>query len=136
MAKVYRGYDLTLGRDVAIKVLDPELARDTTFRTRFRLEAQAASRMSHPSVVRVYDAGDPTSAGEGAPESGAPGSEPYIVMELVHGRLLKDIIAEGPVPVKDAVRYADGILEALDYSHRAGVVHRDIKPGNVMVTEK
>ncbi|MBY6061855.1 Stk1 family PASTA domain-containing Ser/Thr kinase [Microbacterium esteraromaticum] len=123
MAKVHRGYDLTLGRDVAIKILDPDLARDTAFRTRFRLEAQAASRMSHPSIVRVYDAGDP----------GAQ-AEPYIVMELVHGTLLKDLIADGPVPVADAIRYTDGILEALDYSHRAGVVHRDIKPGNVMVT--
>jgi len=60
MAKVYRGYDLTLGREIAIKILDPELARDTSFRTRFRLEAQSASRMSHPSIVRVYDAGDPS----------------------------------------------------------------------------
>lgn len=129
MAKVFRGYDLTLGREVAIKILDPELARDTAFRTRFRLEAQAASRMSHPSIVRVFDAGD---------ESEGDGSVvvPYIVMELVNGTLLKDIIAEGPVPVEDAVRYVDGILEALDYSHRAGVVHRDIKPGNVMVTDK
>ncbi|UNK72634.1 Stk1 family PASTA domain-containing Ser/Thr kinase [Microbacterium sp. H1-D42] len=126
MAKVHRGYDLTLGRDVAIKILDPDLARDTAFRTRFRLEAQAASRMSHPSIVRVYDAGDP----------GTPDAEPYIVMELVHGTLLKDIIADGPVPVADAIRYTDGILEALDYSHRAGVVHRDIKPGNVMITDK
>ncbi|MFD5214104.1 Stk1 family PASTA domain-containing Ser/Thr kinase [Microbacterium sp. NPDC058345] len=134
MAKVHRGYDLTLGREVAIKILDPDLARDTTFRTRFRLEAQAASRMSHPSIVRVFDAGDPA-AGASASTSGA-GDEPYIVMELVHGTLLKDIIAEGPVPVDDALRYTDGILEALDYSHRAGVVHRDIKPGNVMITEK
>ena len=131
MAKVYRGYDVTLGREVAIKILDPDLARDTAFRTRFRLEAQAASRMSHPSIVRVFDAGDPS----GEPGSAA-GSEPYIVMELVGGRLLKDIITEGPVPVDDAVRYIDGILEALDYSHRAGVVHRDIKPGNVMITDK
>ncbi|WP_407359247.1 Stk1 family PASTA domain-containing Ser/Thr kinase [Microbacterium sp. LTA6] len=132
MAKVYRGQDLTLGREVAIKILDPDLARDTAFRTRFRLEAQAASRMSHPSIVRVYDAGDSTTT------SGAAGSEdpPYIVMELVKGTLLKDIIAGGPVPVADAVRYVDGILEALDYSHRAGVIHRDIKPGNVMVTDK
>lgn len=134
MAKVYRGYDVTLGREVAIKILDPNLARDTAFRTRFRLEAQAASRMSHPSIVRVFDAGDPTSAAQGAPAAGTPGSEPYIVMELVQGRQLKEIIAEGPVPVADAIRYVDGILEALDYSHRAGVVHRDIKPGNVMVT--
>ncbi len=129
MAKVYRGYDLTLGRGVAIKILDPELARDTAFRTRFRLEAQAASRMSHPSIVRVYDAGDETE-GDGSLVV------PYIVMELISGTLLKDIISAGPVPVDDAVRYVDGILEALDYSHRAGVVHRDIKPGNVMVTDK
>ncbi|MBT2484089.1 MULTISPECIES: Stk1 family PASTA domain-containing Ser/Thr kinase [unclassified Microbacterium] len=137
MAKVYRGRDLTLGRDVAIKILDPELARDTAFRTRFRLEAQAASRMSHPSIVRVYDAGDSSSNaptnGSGTPSDADP---PYIVMELISGTLLKDIIASGPVPVADAVRYVDGILEALDYSHRAGVVHRDIKPGNVMVTDK
>ncbi|MGS0562035.1 Stk1 family PASTA domain-containing Ser/Thr kinase [Microbacterium aurugineum] len=130
MAKVYRGYDLTLGREVAIKILDPELARDTTFRTRFRLEAQAASRMSHPSIVRVYDAGDPSANDSSSDEP------PYIVMELVKGTLLKDIISAGPVPVEDAVRYVDGILEALNYSHRAGVVHRDIKPGNVMVTDK
>ncbi|MFJ4172552.1 Stk1 family PASTA domain-containing Ser/Thr kinase [Microbacterium sp. NPDC089696] len=130
MAKVYRGYDLTLGRDVAIKILDPELARDTAFRTRFRLEAQSASRMSHPSIVRVYDAGDPSAPGDDANDP------PYIVMELIGGTLLKDIIARGPVPVEDAIRYVDGILEALDYSHRAGVVHRDIKPGNVMVTDK
>jgi len=129
MAKVYRGYDLTLGRAVAIKILDPELARDTAFRTRFRLEAQSASRMSHPSIVRVFDAGD-EAEGDGSVVT------PYIVMELIHGTLLKDIISAGPVPVDDAVRYVDGILEALDYSHRAGVVHRDIKPGNVMVTDK
>lgn len=136
MAKVYRGYDVTLGREVAIKILDPELARDTAFRTRFRLEAQAASRMSHPSVVRVFDAGDPMSNGDGSAAAGSPGTEPYIVMELVRGRQLKEVISEGPVPVEDAIRYVDGILEALDYSHRAGVVHRDIKPGNVMLTDK
>ncbi|WP_313357476.1 Stk1 family PASTA domain-containing Ser/Thr kinase [Microbacterium sp.] len=144
MASVHRGYDLTLGREVAIKILDPELARDTAFRTRFRLEAQAASRMSHPSIVRVYDAGDPStgsgthSSASGVQKSGdsTEQTEPYIVMELVHGTLLKDIIAQGPLPVADAIRYEDGILEALEYSHRAGVVHRDIKPGNVMITDK
>jgi serine/threonine-protein kinase len=130
MATVYRGHDLTLGRAVAIKLLKRELAADSAFRTRFRLEAQAASRMSHPAIVRVYDAGEDV-------ETDPDGSQhplPFIVMELVQGRLLKDIIAAGPVTVPDAVRYVDGILEALEYSHRAGVVHRDIKPGNVMVT--
>ena len=131
MAHVHRGYDLTLGREVAIKILDRELARDTAFRTRFRMEAQAASRMSHPSIVRVFDAGEDTT-----PEAGGSPAEPvpFIVMELVPGELLKDVIARGPVPTADAVRYADGILEALEYSHRAGVVHRDIKPGNVKIT--
>ncbi len=130
MASVYRGYDTTLSRDVALKLLKRELADDATFRTRFRLEAQAASRMAHPAIVRVYDAGEDA-------ETDADGTThpvPYIVMELVHGTLLKDIVADGGVPVADAVRYTDGILEALEYSHRAGVIHRDIKPGNVMVT--
>ncbi|MFT4210405.1 MAG: Stk1 family PASTA domain-containing Ser/Thr kinase [Microbacterium sp.] len=131
MASVYRGYDLTLGRDVALKLLKRELAEDAAFRTRFRLEAQAASRMAHPTIVRVYDAGEDA---ETTPD-GVTHPVPYIVMELVHGTLLKQIIAEGPVPAEDAVRYADGILEALEYSHRAGVIHRDIKPGNVMVTD-
>ncbi|WP_109208740.1 MULTISPECIES: Stk1 family PASTA domain-containing Ser/Thr kinase [Microbacterium] len=131
MASVYRGYDLTLGREVAIKILDRELADDNAFRTRFRLEAQAASRMAHPTIVRVYDAGEDSLT---APD-GTTRPVPFIVMELVKGRLLKEIISAGPVPVNDAVRYVDGILEALEYSHRAGVVHRDIKPGNVMVTD-
>ena len=130
MATVYRGHDLTLGRAVAIKVLKRELAADSAFRTRFRLEAQAASRMSHPAIVRVYDAGEDVDVDP----DGSQHPLPFIVMELVQGRLLKDIISAGPVSVAEAVRYVDGILEALEYSPRAGVVHRDIKPGNVMVT--
>ncbi|HYJ49756.1 MAG TPA: Stk1 family PASTA domain-containing Ser/Thr kinase [Microbacterium sp.] len=131
MATVYRGYDVTLGRQVAVKLLNRDLAGDNAFRTRFRMEAQAASRMAHPTIVRVFDAGEDT---ETSPD-GIVRPVPYIVMELVHGALLKDVIAAGPVPLGDAVRYVDGILEALEYSHRAGVVHRDIKPGNVMVTD-
>ncbi len=131
MASVYRGYDETLGRTVAIKILKSDLAGDAAFRTRFRLEAQAASRMAHPTIVRVFDAGEDAETGR----DGVERPVPYIVMELVHGRLLKDVIAEGPVPTDDALRYVDGILEALEYSHRAGVVHRDIKPGNVMITD-
>jgi serine/threonine-protein kinase len=130
MASVYRGYDLTLGRSVAIKILRRDLADDTAFRTRFRLEAQAASRMANPTIVRVFDAGE-----DAITDASGTHPAPYIVMELVHGALLKDIIASGPVPVSHAVRYTDGILEALEYSHRAGVVHRDIKPGNVIVTD-
>lgn len=131
MATVYRGEDLTLGRAVAIKILDRELASDNAFRTRFRLEAQAASRMAHPTIVRVYDAGEDAAVDD----DGVTRPVPYIVMELVTGDLLKDIISSGPVPIADTVRYVDGILEALEYSHRAGVIHRDIKPGNVMITE-
>ncbi|HQX35043.1 MAG TPA: serine/threonine protein kinase, partial [Microbacteriaceae bacterium] len=89
MATVYRGYDLTLGRAVAVKLLRRNLADDSTFRTRFRLEAQAASRMANPTIVRVYDAGEDSEVDP----SGTVHPVPYIVMELVHGELLKDIIA-------------------------------------------
>ncbi len=131
MASVYRGYDTTLDRVVALKILRRELAEDSVFRTRFRQEAQSASRMAHPAVVRVYDAGEDAAVGA----DGATHPEPFIVMELVHGRTLQEILAAGPVSPDQAVRYVDGILEALQYSHRAGVVHRDIKPANVMVTD-
>ena len=87
MATVFRGYDLTLGRQVAIKVLNRDLANDNSFRTRFRLEAQAASRMAHPTIVRVFDAGEDS---ETSPD-GTVHPIPYIVMELVHGALLKDV---------------------------------------------
>ncbi|WP_343998801.1 Stk1 family PASTA domain-containing Ser/Thr kinase [Microbacterium paludicola] len=129
MASVYRGYDQTLGRDVAIKILKRDLASDSAFRTRFRLEAQAASRMANQAIVRVFDAGEDIAA-----DVNGERPIPFIIMELVHGTLLKEIVARGPVAPADAARYVDGILEALEYSHRAGVVHRDIKPGNVMIT--
>jgi len=131
MSNVFRGVDTKLGRTVAIKVLKSTLATDPAFRSRFRQEAQAASRMAHPTIVRVYDAGEER-VKDG---SGHDLIEPFIVMEYVEGRMLKDLIAEGPVDPDEAVRIAHSILTALEYSHRAGVVHRDIKPGNVMLTK-
>ncbi|MDQ1580753.1 MAG: eukaryotic-like serine/threonine-protein kinase [Microbacteriaceae bacterium] len=130
MADVHRGTDARLGRTVAIKLLKPSLATDPAFRTRFRQEAQAAARMAHPTIVRVFDAGEETIRDANGHEAQLP----FIVMEHVDGRLLKDIIAEGPISTPEAVRITEGILTALEYSHRAGVVHRDIKPGNVMIT--
>lgn len=130
MSNVFRGVDTKLGRTVAIKVLKSTLATDPAFRSRFRQEAQAASRMAHPTIVRVYDAGEER-VKDG---SGHDLIEPFIIMEYVEGRMLKDLIAEGPVDSDEAVRIAHSILTALEYSHRAGVVHRDIKPGNVMLT--
>jgi serine/threonine protein kinase len=130
MADVHAGLDARLNRKVAVKLLKPALANDPAFRTRFRQEAQAAARMAHPTIVRVFDAGEETVREPGGSEVQVP----FIVMEHVDGKLLKDLVAHGPLDPAEAVRITDGILTALEYSHRAGVVHRDIKPGNVMVT--
>lgn len=131
MADVHIGTDSRLGRTVAIKILKSTLATDPAFRTRFRQEAQAAARMAHPTIVRVFDAGEETVTSDDGKEAHLP----FIVMEHVDGRLLKDIIREGPVEPTEAVRIITGVLTALEYSHRAGVVHRDIKPGNIMITK-
>ena len=131
MSDVHIGTDSRLGRTVAIKLLKSSLAADPAFRTRFRQEAQAAARMAHPTIVRVFDAGEETITEDNGNESQIP----FIIMEFVDGRLLKDIIREGPIDSVEAVRIIDGVLTALEYSHRAGVVHRDIKPGNIMITK-
>jgi serine/threonine protein kinase len=131
MSDVHIGTDSRLGRTVAIKLLKSSLAADPAFRTRFRQEAQAAARMAHPTIVRVFDAGEETVSEDDGTESQIP----FIIMEFVDGRLLKDIIKEGPIDAVEAVRIIDGVLTALEYSHRAGVVHRDIKPGNIMITK-
>ena len=126
---MHLGLDARLGRKVAIKLLKPSLANDPAFRTRFRQEAQAAARMAHPSIVRVFDAGEEIARDS----SGRELQVPFIVMEHVEGKLLKDLVAQGPMTAEQAIQIVSGILTALEYSHRAGVVHRDIKPGNVMV---
>ncbi|GMA90703.1 hypothetical protein GCM10025869_12320 [Homoserinibacter gongjuensis] len=130
MAEVHEGLDTRLNRRVAIKLLRPTLATDPAFRTRFRQEAQAAARMAHPTIVRVFDAGEETVRGP----DGLDVQLPFIVMERIEGKLLSDLIHTGPVPADEAARITTGILTALEYSHRAGVVHRDIKPGNIMIT--
>jgi serine/threonine-protein kinase len=131
MSDVHIGTDIRLGRRVAIKLLRPALATDPRFRLLFREEAQKAARMAHPTIVRVFDAGEETVRQPNGLESQAP----FIVMEFVDGRLLKDIIAEGALEPSEAVRIVSGILTALEYSHRALMVHRDIKPANVMVAQ-
>jgi len=131
MAEVYEGYDTRLGRTVAIKLLKSDLANDSSFEAKFRQEAQASARMAHPSIVRIYDAGEE----ESTDANGNAVKTPFIVMELVRGRLLRELTQEGAVEVSRAVKFISGILSALEVSHRAGVIHRDIKPANVMVGE-
>nr|WP_245966697.1 Stk1 family PASTA domain-containing Ser/Thr kinase [Sphaerisporangium album] len=126
MAEVYRARDIRLDRVVAIKTLRADLARDHVFQARFRREAQSAASLNHPSIVAVYDTGEDTT--EGTPV-------PYIVMEFVDGRTLRDLLRQDRRLLPErAVELVDGILRALDYSHRGGIVHRDIKPANVMIT--
>ncbi|MGI8666841.1 MAG: Stk1 family PASTA domain-containing Ser/Thr kinase [Jatrophihabitans sp.] len=129
MAEVHKGKDVRLGRDVAIKILRPDLARDPSFQNRFRREAQAAAGLNHPSIVAVYDTGEDVSATN--PDTVTP----YIVMEFVEGRSLREVLnAEGQLPARRAMEITADVCAALDFSHRSGIVHRDIKPGNVMIT--
>ena len=131
MAEVYEGYDTRLGRTVAIKLLKSDLANDPSFEEKFRGEAQASARMAHPSIVRIYDAGEE----ETTDSNGNLVKTPFIIMELVKGKLLREIIHAGHVDIEKAIRYVTGILSALEVSHRSGVIHRDIKPANVMISE-
>jgi eukaryotic-like serine/threonine-protein kinase len=126
MAEVRKGRDRRLGRTVAIKMLRTDLATDPTFQVRFRREAQSAAMLNHPSIVAVYDTGEDQLNGARVP---------YIVMEYVEGKTLRQILQEQQrITTERSLEIISGVLEALDYSHRAGIVHRDIKPGNVMIT--
>lgn len=127
MAEVHRGRDLRLGRDVAIKMLRTDLARDNTFQMRFRREAQNAASLNHPAIAAIYDTGEErASSGEALP---------YIVMEFVNGRTLKEVLAaEQRLQPRRALEITADICAALEFSHRHGIIHRDVKPGNAMVT--
>src|SRR6185312_2747324 len=112
-------------RDVAVKILRSDLARDPTFQARFRREAQSAAGLNHPMIVAVYDTGE---------DQRHTPPLPYIVMEYVPGQTLREVLhTGGRVTPNRAIEIVMGVCEALEYSHRSGIVHRDIKPGNVMI---
>ncbi|MFJ6747892.1 MULTISPECIES: Stk1 family PASTA domain-containing Ser/Thr kinase [unclassified Streptomyces] len=126
MAEVYLAHDSRLGRTVAVKTLRVDLARDPSFQARFRREAQSAASLNHPSIVAVYDTGEDYVDGV---------SIPYIVMEYVDGSTLRELLHSGRKLLPErSLEMTTGVLQALEYSHRAGIVHRDIKPANVMLT--
>ncbi|SEW42194.1 serine/threonine protein kinase [Austwickia chelonae] len=132
MAEVHAGWDTRLGREVAVKVLRSDLARDVSFLQRFRREAQSAAGLNHSSIVAVYDSGEDSATELG----GADIAVPFIVMERVHGKTLREMLHErgGPMEPPEACRIMAATLRALSFSHANGLVHRDIKPANVMVT--
>ncbi|MFJ2110407.1 MULTISPECIES: Stk1 family PASTA domain-containing Ser/Thr kinase [unclassified Streptomyces] len=126
MAEVYLAHDTRLGRSVAVKTLRADLARDPSFQARFRREAQSAASLNHPAIVAVYDTGEDYVDGV---------SLPYIVMEHVDGSTLRELLHSGRRLLPErTLEMTVGILQALEYSHRNGIVHRDIKPANVMLT--
>jgi len=128
MAEVYLAHDTRLGRTVAVKTLRADMARDPSFQARFRREAQSAASLNHPAIVAVYDTGEDYIDGI---------SIPYIVMEYVEGSTLRELLHSGRRLLPErSLEMTIGILQALEYSHRAGIVHRDIKPANVMLTRQ
>ncbi|MQW76296.1 protein kinase [Nocardioides sp. dk4132] len=130
MAEVRRGHDLRSGRTVAIKMLRKDLARDAQLHQRLRREALTLAGLSHPAIVSVYDTGH-----HRIDDGSTDGIRvPFIVMEHIGGRSLKELLREGRPTLAVSIRHQLGLLAALDASHRAGVVHRDIKPANVMIT--
>ncbi|MFD3537887.1 protein kinase [Streptomyces sp. NPDC058662] len=140
MASVYLAYDSALDRQVAIKTLHSDLGREQSFRERFRREAQAVAKLSHTNIVSVFDTGEGVVTSAGSP-TGDGAVMPYIVMEYVEGQPLgsvldADIRQYGAMPADKALKMTADVLAALETSHEMGLVHRDIKPGNVMVNKR
>lgn len=126
MSEVHLARDLRLHRDVAVKVLRADLARDPSFYLRFRREAQNAAALNHPAIVAVYDTGEAETAA---------GPLPYIVMEYVDGVTLRDIVhTDGPMTPKRAIEVIADACQALNFSHQNGIIHRDVKPANIMIS--
>ncbi|HET6776704.1 MAG TPA: protein kinase, partial [Actinomycetota bacterium] len=124
MATLWRAMDEQLEREVAVKILRPQFGADPGFSTRFRNEARAAGSLSHPNVVQVYDFGTDAEAGD-----------QYIVMQLVDGEDLAAVLRErGSLPVDEAVAIGAAVADALEAAHSRGLIHRDIKPGNILIT--
>lgn len=127
MAEVFAAEDVRLGRTVAVKLLRADLAEDPVSKARFTREAQSVAGLNHHAVVAVYDSGE---------DKVGPNTVPYIVMELVEGRTIRDLLISAEAPGPDqALIIVSGVLEALAYSHQHGIVHRDIKPANVIITD-
>ena len=122
MGEVYKAKDLKLGREIAIKVLPEEMSADPSRLRRFEQEARAASALNHPNIVTIYEIGEH----EGTP---------FIAMEYVKGRTLREILADGPLPNDKLIRYATQMAEGLAKAHQAGIVHRDLKPENIIISE-
>ncbi len=136
MGEVYRARDSRLERDVALKVLPAATLGDETARARLVREARLASRLNHPHICTIYDVGetDVSVDAAGSPEAGSGPRSAYIAMELVEGQPLSARVAEGPLPTDQVVRYGQQLADALAHAHARGVVHRDFKSGNVVVT--
>jgi serine/threonine protein kinase len=122
MGEVYRAKDTRLGRDVAVKVLPQHLSANPEVRARFAREAKTVSSLNHPHICTLFDVG-------------RDGETDYLVMELIEGETLAERLAKGALPTTEVLKFGAQIADALDRAHRAGVVHRDLKPGNVMLTK-
>jgi eukaryotic-like serine/threonine-protein kinase len=136
MGEVWRARDTRLEREVAIKILPADFAASSELLARFEREAKAISSLNHPNICTLYDVGDTAASGGGASSSAAQGPPiHYLVMELIEGESLASRLARGALPIAEVLRVGAQIADALDAAHRKGVVHRDLKPGNVMLTK-